>query len=156
MTAMTTLRRLYYRCTARLAWRRLHSLKYEQVMRQADRAALRAFHRAAKRVPAYRNFLAEGGVDPARVTDIEAFRRLVPLTDKSSVFTANGLPSLCVDGRVDDIVCVYTSSGYSGEFSFGVETVSDMRRGLHSISPQPSAARQRSDASAGRQCEFLG
>ena len=126
---LSSVRRLYYRTAAALAWRRLRSLSGQALQRRAERAALRAFHRAARRVPAYAALLRERSVNPDDVRDIESFRRLVPLTDKQSVFAENDLPSLCLDGKTGNATRVYTSSGYSGVFSFGLETGGDARRG---------------------------
>jgi phenylacetate-CoA ligase len=123
------LRRVYYRTLARLAWRRLRSLSGKVVAAEARRSALAAFHRAARRVPAYRKLLADRGLRPESVTDIASFERLVPLTDKQSVFVGNDLPDLCLDGDASAAACVYTSSGYSGVFSFGLETHADADRG---------------------------
>src|SRR5690348_6339644 len=42
----------------------------------AGERVLELFRAATERVPAYRAFLAEHGVDPAAVRDLDAFRRL--------------------------------------------------------------------------------
>jgi len=127
------IRRAFYRLAAQAAWRRLHGLSGERLGANAETAALRAFHRAARRVPAYGRLLARNGIDASKVQDIEAFRRLVPLTDKASVFSENEIASLCVDGKADDAACIYTSSGYSGTFSFGLETQADIDRGRRTL-----------------------
>ena len=125
--------RVYFRAAARMAWRSLRRLSGPALLDEADRAAVRAFRRAARRVPAYRRLLADRGIDAGAVTDAESFRRLVPLTDKQSVFADNDLPSLCLDGSLRDLASVYTSSGHSGVFSFGLETHKDGRRGRASL-----------------------
>ena len=123
------LRRTFYRLAAKAAWRRLRGLSGPRLAVSAERAALKAFHRAAERVPAYGRFLGQHSIQHDDIQDIAAFQQLVPLTNKTSVFTDNDIASLCVDGKTEDATCVYTSSGYSGEFSFGLETQADAKRG---------------------------
>lgn len=72
------------------------------------------FHRVVASVPAYRAFLAERGVDPARVRTLEDFRRL-PFTDKESYHRRYPLPELCRDGRLDGCDMVAVSSGSTGQ-----------------------------------------
>jgi phenylacetate-CoA ligase len=71
------------------------------------------FHEVAASVPAYRDFLAAAGVDPAGVRDIEDFRRL-PMTTKDTYHRRYPLPELCRDGRLDACDMVAVSSGSSG------------------------------------------
>lgn len=75
--------------------------------------ALRVFHLAAERVPAYRAFLRAHRLDPRRIRTIEDFSR-VPPTDKRNYVTAYPLAERCWDGRIDRGV-VATSSGTTGE-----------------------------------------
>ncbi len=93
-----------------------------------ERRALAVFHRAARRVPAYRRLLDEHGVDAASVRTIEDFKARVPITDKRSVFSEHELSEVCLDGELDDFSLVYSSSGHSGAFSFGGETRRQLRR----------------------------
>jgi len=93
----------------------------EQIRRSGDRRALKAFHRAARLVPAYQKILREHGVDPGEITTIEQFRRRVPIVDKQALFAAYPLRDLCVGGRLDDAFRFHSSSGHTGVFSFGVE-----------------------------------
>lgn len=89
---------------------------------ESERAALAAFRRAARSVPRYRALLASAGVDPARVRSIEDFRRVVPLCDKEAVFGHGAVRDWCVNGRWPERSTLVTSSGYSGAFSFSLET----------------------------------
>jgi phenylacetate-CoA ligase len=82
--------------------------------------ALHAFHHAAKRVPAYRQFLVEAGVAPEEVTTYEQFIQL-PLLDKNNTFCRFPIEELCVDGELGQLGSVLTSSGQSGgAFAFGL------------------------------------
>jgi phenylacetate-CoA ligase len=84
-----------------------------------ERMALDAFHRAATRVPAYREVLRQANVDPDRITTIDAFAEL-PILDKASTFKRFEIEQLCIDGELGRLGTVLTSSGHSGVFAFGL------------------------------------
>ncbi len=71
------------------------------------------FHQVAASVPAYRDFLAIAGVDPAQIQGIEDFHRL-PMSTKDTYHRRYPLPQLCRDGRLDSCDIVSVSSGSSG------------------------------------------
>jgi len=73
-------------------------------------SAARLFRDVAGTVPAYREFLAEHGVDPES-TDWSA----VPLLTKENYLRRHPLPRLCRDGRLDASDMVAVSSGSSGQ-----------------------------------------
>jgi phenylacetate-CoA ligase len=105
--------------------RMAHSLSTvdpEKIIVIGEHKLLRAFHRAAEKVPAYRKLLSERGVDPRKITTVEEFKEKVPFIDKEIVFPVNELRDICVGGNLDDICSFYSSSGHSGVFSFGAET----------------------------------
>ena len=100
----------------------LSTMDPEKIIAIGERNLLRAFHRAAEKVPAYRKLLSEKGVNSEKITTIEEFKDRVPFIDKETVFPANELRDICVGGNLDDICSFYSSSGHSGVFSFGAET----------------------------------
>src|SRR5689334_16230818 len=74
--------------------------------------ALTLFHDAARTVPAYRDFLAEHGVDPAGVTDLTT----VPLSTKDNYVRRYPLPARVRGGDLSRAAhAVAVSSGSSGE-----------------------------------------
>ncbi|MEV6602938.1 phenylacetate--CoA ligase family protein [Kutzneria sp. NPDC051319] len=79
------------------------------------------FHDVAATVPAYGKFLAERGIDPAKVT---GFAEL-PLLDKNSYHRRYPLPQLCRDGRLDALDMIAVSSGSSGEPTIWPRSVQD-------------------------------
>jgi len=117
------IRREYARITRALA-----TTPPQKLLARGRRDVLKAFHRAARQVPAYKRLLAERGVDPADVTTIEQFHQRVPIVDKHAVFASSELAELCTGGRIDDVASFHTSSGRSGVYSFGVATRRDLRR----------------------------
>ena len=117
------IRRQYVRIAKYLA-----SANPEQLTAASEKSVLAAFERAARTVPAYKRLLAERGVEPGAIRTIEQFTRQVPVIDKRLVFEANELRDCCTGGRLDDVELFYTSSGYSGVFSFGAEAPGGTRR----------------------------
>ena len=82
------------------------------------------FHQVAATVPAYRAFLAEHRVDPARVRTFDDFARL-PMATKDNYTRRHPLPDLCRDGVIGDMIAV--SSGSTGVPSFWPRSVADER-----------------------------
>ena len=82
---------------------------------------LSIFRHAAKTVPAYRRLLEKQGISPHSISSLERFREQVPILDKKCWFNLE-LRDLCVNGNLNDIASVYSSSGHSRSFSFGMET----------------------------------
>ena len=79
------------------------------------------FRSVAASVPAYREFLAERGIDPAEVTDFAE----LPMLDKDSYHRRHPLPALCRDGRLDGCDMIAVSSGSSGQPTIWPRSVSD-------------------------------
>lgn len=100
-------------------------------MHQGQKAAIKAFQRAAKKMPAYRRILRDHDTDPASIRSPEDFASL-PTTDKHSLFAASPIEDLQLPDS-GDVSTVYTSSGYSKTFSFGLETLKDVARGAESL-----------------------
>ncbi|MBL8698487.1 MAG: hypothetical protein JNK67_08945 [Alphaproteobacteria bacterium] len=100
----------------------------------AEHGALAAYDRAIATVPAYRRIVAahNEGRTPI-VADIEGFRRAAPLLDKHNTFGAFDISSLCLDGTLEGVRSILTSSGHSGVFSFGVNTAENLQRSARSI-----------------------
>lgn len=87
-------------------------------------AAVGLFRDVAETVPAYRAFLAEHGVDPARIQTPADFRRL-PLIEKANYLQRHPLSQLCRGGRIESCDMIAVSSGSSGVPTFWPRFVSD-------------------------------
>ena len=107
---------------ARRAIARAEAFDPETVARATEARALESFRRTARAVPAYRSLLRQSCVDPRQIVTIGDFHRLVPVVSKERLFDSYRLSALVANGRIGDGTLVFTSSGYSGSFSFGVET----------------------------------
>lgn len=78
-----------------------------------EQGLLALFHQAAEKIPAYRDFLAAQGVDPAAVQSFDDFKRL-PLTTKQNYMRVYPLPQRCWGGRLEDCEMLAVSSGSTG------------------------------------------
>jgi phenylacetate-CoA ligase len=75
--------------------------------------AVKLFHQAARRVPAYRDFLRRRGINPDHVRTCEEYRR-VPVTDKSNYIDCYPVEDLVWDGHLCRGGVITTSSGTTG------------------------------------------
>ncbi|WP_127509400.1 phenylacetate--CoA ligase family protein [Actinoplanes solisilvae] len=82
------------------------------------------FRDAARNVPAYRHFLAERGVDPARVRSMADFSTL-PIVTKENYLRAYPLAERCRGGSLDGSAAVALSSGSSGQPTIWPRTLTD-------------------------------
>ena len=98
----------------------------QKLSKMSERLLLQAFHRAAESVPAYKEILQNAGVNPDEIKTIQQFRKNVPLLDKDSTVTRYEIDKLCVNGNLDDVVSLGSSSGTSGIFSYSVLTKKDI------------------------------
>jgi phenylacetate-CoA ligase len=100
-----------------------------------EKYLLKVFRQYASSVPAYTQLLKEKGVNPADITSVEAFKRLLPIIDKYDTFIKyeNHISRLCVDGELGDVVSVLSSSGYSGRFSYGLISRAEDKAGKNML-----------------------
>jgi len=65
--------------------------------------------------------------------DLESFNRLAPIIDKETIFPKFKIEELCLDGNLDRMKSVMTSSGFSGVYSYGVMAKKNERQTTLSI-----------------------
>lgn len=94
----------------------------EKLLYRGEQRVLRAFRRAASRVPAYMEILAEHGVDPRDIRSIAEFQSLCPTLNKNNTFARFSLEALCVASALDNLAGVMTSSGHGARFGYGLST----------------------------------
>lgn len=82
-------------------------------LRQGERKALALFHAAAKRVPAYKDFLQKNGVKAAAIETSEHFSS-IPYTDKNNYIKKYSLDERSWDGTVAHSALLAASSGTTG------------------------------------------
>ena len=99
----------------------LRSAEPEMLEQMGEASLLAAFQSAAAEVPAYAELLRSRGVDPAAITDLEAFRTDVPLIDKR-IFGDYPLHQLFRGGTLEAIKSFAPTSGHSGNFAFSGDT----------------------------------
>lgn len=105
----------------------------EQIVKYGEEQLLKAFRRASHRVPAYQDILKNAGCSPEKVTSIAAFKSLVPVIAKEDVFPKYSIKNLCLNGSIDSMRSAMSSSGFSGVFSFGINTVENQRDAAEAI-----------------------
>lgn len=92
--------------------------KGEYFWRKAgEQRALRLFHAAAQRIPAYRDFLKKHRIRHETIKTIKDFDR-IPLTDKKNYIQAYPLEKRCWNGAMRHARIIPASSGTSGEPAF--------------------------------------
>lgn len=84
---------------------------------RGERKALRLFHLASNKVPAYKDFLKKNKVRPEKIKTIEDFRK-VPLTDKKNYINSYSIEKRAWDGEISQSKIIAVSSGTSGEPRF--------------------------------------
>ena len=116
------------RLMRRLIRWRLADSSPADLLARGERKLLNAFRRAARCSPAYRQLLAEAGVDPATIRTPDDFRVHCPVLDKSATFGRFAVRELLADDiGVADVASVLTSSGHGGGgFALGLSTRSQL------------------------------
>ena len=86
----------------------------QELEEEGFRRALQLFHKAAERVPAYKDFLKKNAVNPALIKSREDFKQ-VPIVNKHNYLRAYPLKDLLWDGKLDNMFILSSSSGSTGE-----------------------------------------
>lgn len=96
--------------------------------------ALRAFERARKNVPAYREFLAEHGDPRARLRRLDPDLTAIPVTTKENYVKRYSLEARCCSGKIPERgVVIDESSGTSGmpnNWVRGPEELAEVKQAL--------------------------
>lgn len=86
---------------------------FEKTPPKGFRKAMALFKEAARRVPAYKDFLQKNGIDPSRIFTPEDFAKL-PRMDKPNYMSQYSLEERCWDGSLLHARYISTSSGSTG------------------------------------------
>lgn len=120
-------------------WERQKAIKIltttdpQKIVAYGEKLLINAFRRAAERVPAYKDFLGKKRVDPPKVTSVDTFKKFVPVITKEDIFPNYDIKDLCIDGRLARMKNPMSSSGFSGVFSFGINTEENLLNAEKSI-----------------------
>lgn len=107
--------RLFSDC--RIYEKKLFSKSESFWLKKGEQSALQLFHDMAHRVPAYRRFLKERGIYPARIKTVGDLKQ-VPIMTKKNYIKKYPLEDLCWDGKLPALSMVSVSSGSTGEPTF--------------------------------------
>jgi phenylacetate-CoA ligase len=91
-----------------------HNKKAAFWNREREKKLLDLFRYTVKRVPAYRKFLTQKGIDPKKIKTYTDFQA-VPSMSKKDYLRAHPLNELCIDGRLDRPLVFTSTSGSTGE-----------------------------------------
>jgi len=105
----------------------------EDIVGYGEKLLLKAFQRTASRVPAYKDILKKVGCSPEKVSSVSAFKSMVPLITKEDVFPKYDIHDICLDGSIGRIRSAMSSSGFSGVYSFGINTNENHRNAVKAI-----------------------
>jgi len=83
-------------------------------MRVRSREMIRVFHRAARDVPAYKDFLGKNKIDPDKIKTLKDFQ-LVPPVSKKNYLRKYELVKLCHSGTLRQPLVFTSTSGSTGE-----------------------------------------
>ncbi len=89
----------------------------EYWIEQGGKNALKLFHAAAERVPAYRDFLRKARIDHGKVRTVQDFSG-VPVTTPENYIAAYPMTARAWDGKLDGARLIAASSGTKGEPKF--------------------------------------
>lgn len=91
-----------------------------ELIENSKKRVLEVFHFAAKKVPAYRDFLSKHGINPRKIRTIIDFHDHVPILTKKDLFVDYSLKDWSVNGDYGSPVSFFVSSGFSGTYSYGI------------------------------------
>ncbi len=111
----------------------LCSIDPSKLEKYGEKLLIPAFHRAAKKVPAYKKILAEHNVNYRKINDIQTFKKEVPIIEKHNTFARFEIENLCVGGTIKNMKLAMSSSGFSGVYSYGINTHQNYKRISQSI-----------------------
>ena len=92
----------------------IHTKKSDYWEQVRVKTTLNLFHRAAKDVPAYGNFLKKNKIDHQKITTLEAFQK-VPTIDKKGYLKQYPFEQLCWGGSLKKPIVYTATSGSTGE-----------------------------------------
>lgn len=98
----------------------LKSVSPHDLEKYGERSALKVFQIAASSVSFYQRLLKEKGIKVNQINSIKDFKRL-PILEKN-IFQDNEIIDLIENRNLGHAKSILTSSGYSGIFSFGVNS----------------------------------
>lgn len=93
---------------------RVRTADSDMWMRLRARNSLTLFHDATKRVPAYKAFLKENGINPEKIRTRDDFEKL-PATSKANYLKKYPMADLCWDGTLGRPAVFSSTSGSTGK-----------------------------------------
>ncbi len=100
----------------------LQTINPDRLRIESEQKAIAVFKNAAKHIPAYKEILKNHKIDAGGIHDITDFKRFVPVVSKEEIFNnyKGQIEKLCLGGNIRNAGEIISSSGHSGNFSFGL------------------------------------
>ena len=108
-------------------WKRKKAIKIlttsspSAIVQFGEKQLIPAFKRSL-RMPAYKRYLELNDIKFSDIRTIEDFKKNIPVISKNDLFRDFDIAELCIDGNLDAMKLAMSSSGFSGSFSFGINT----------------------------------
>lgn len=111
-----------------------HRKSGQEIERLGQQQALELFQRAAKSVPAYRDFLAKNKIEPTKIKTLDDFDH-VPIMTKQNYLTQYEMRDLCWNGDLAQLSVISSSSGSTGQPYFWPRGLDQEKQGalLHEM-----------------------
>jgi phenylacetate-CoA ligase len=100
-----------------------------KILAASQNEAIRSFRRMSGSIPFYKRYLGSINVHPRRIKTGSDFKTLVPVLDKEKLFTANlnDIKEIFSGRSITGCRSILPNSGFSGKFSFGINTRKDCK-----------------------------
>ncbi len=109
-------------------WKRKKILKFltdsdpTDIIAFGEKHLIPAFKRAATKMPAYATLLRENNVNHEEIKTVEDFTENIPIFSKNDFFADTPINELCINKDIYSMKLAMSSSGFSGVYSFGINT----------------------------------
>lgn len=120
---------MFFKIKKRALFRFLENADSEMIQSIGRKKVLRAFKRAGDELPIYKKILEKNNLKTKDVKNLENFEKKVPIIYKKDIFNEGFRLEDFYIGDLEEIEGAYTSSGFSGNFSYGIFTKKDTEKG---------------------------
>ncbi len=111
------------------AIRSLKKASAADLLRHSEERALKAWQGSTRRFPFYKGLLTTVSQQRQKITDIDSFKKYVPIIDKNFLYHSNRIEELLFKkGKYSQIRSLLLSSGSSGVFSYGLSTQKEIKQ----------------------------
>ena len=85
------------------------------------------------KVKAYQDLLSKKNIDIKKIISLNDFKHQIPILTKDDLFPIYKINDLCINGSIEKVKSIYTSSGFQGNYSYGISSAKDQKKISKSI-----------------------